>query len=378
MLIMSHVALNSASAHVVRRLVAGLGLLCLSATQAAEPEPNLVTIAPVEAQQLAPVMWVPANVISRHDSQIASEQEGQLIWVAEIGSKLKRGDALARIDTERLKLDLAEQEAVLMRLRASETYYEKHLRRLQTLIANNSIARTEMDATERDRDINAASIQEQQVLIAQTKLAINKASITAPFDGVVAQQRVQQGEYVRVGQPVAQLVDTSGLDVQVQAPIALAPFINGSKRLSVEYAGKLIELPVRAFTPTGNVNSRTFELRLDARQLAATPGLAVRVAVPKSIAEQTLVVPRDALVIREQQMYVLRVAADGVAQRTPVTAGAGTGDKIAISADLKVGDQVIIRGAESTQHGQKVRLANALPSGGANGSKVAGGVSSGR
>ena len=362
----------------VRSSITVIGLLAASVVHTAEPAATLVTVAPVEAQQLAPVMWVPANVISRHDSQIASEQEGQIVWVAEMGSKLKRGEALAKIDSEALSLRLTEQEAILKRLRASESYYEKQLQRLQTLIANNNIARTEMDATERDRDINEATIQQQQALIAQTKLAISKATITAPFDGVVAQQRVQQGEYVQAGQPVAQLVDIAGLDVQVQAPIALAPFISSSKRLSVEYAGKVIELPVRAFTPTGNVNSRTFEVRLDARQLDATPGLAVRVAVPKSIAEQTLVVPRDALVIREQQMYVLRVAADGVAQRMPVTAGAGTGSKIAVSADLKVGDQVIIRGAESTQHGQKVRLANVLPSSGADGSKVAGGVSSGR
>jgi membrane fusion protein, multidrug efflux system len=344
--------------------IAMLGWFWTHDAHAAEPEPSLVTVASVEAQQLAPVMWVPANVISRHDSQIASEQEGQIVWVAEIGSKLKRGDTLARIDTETLKLRLAEQDAVLKRLRASESYYEKQLRRLETLIANNSIARTEIDATERDRAINDATIQQQQALIAQTKLAINKATITAPFDGVVSQQRVQQGEYVRTGQAVAQLVDIAGLDVQVQAPIALAPFVSRSKTLSVEYGDEVLELPVRAFTPTGNVTSRTFELRLDARQLAAVPGLAVKVAVPKALAAQTLVIPRDALVIREQQMYVLRVAADGVAHRLPVTAGAGTGDKIAVTAELKAGDRVITRGAESTQHGQKVRIANASLRGG--------------
>lgn len=333
---------------------------------AAEPAPNLVTVAPVEAQQVAPVMWLPANVISRHDSQIASEQEGQIIWVAEMGSKLKRGDALARIDSASLKLRLAEQQAVLQRLRATESYYEKHLQRLQTLIADHNVARTEMDATERDRAINDASIQQQQIQIAQTQLAIDKASITAPFDGVVAQQRVQQGEYVRVGQSVAQLVDTAGLDIQVQAPINLAAFIGSSRSLSIEYDNKVIELPLRVWTPTGTVASRSFELRLDARKLGATPGMAVRVAVPKSASENALMVPRDALVIREQQMYVMKVDADGIAQRTPVTAGAGNGTRIAVLAELKAGDQVITRGAESTQHGQKVRIAPL-----ATGSKVA-------
>lgn len=351
-----------------RLLLVLLGLLLLwlapaPVSAAAEPPANLVTVAPVEAQQVAPVMWLPANVISRHDSQIASEQEGQIIWVAELGSKLKRGDALARIDSASLKLRLAEQQAVLQRLRATESYYEKHLQRLQTLIADHNVARTEMDATERDRAINEASIQQQQILIAQTQLAIDKTRITAPFDGVVAQQRVQQGEYVRVGQSVAQLVDTRGLDIQVQAPIHLAAFVGSSKWLSVEYDNKVLELPLRLWTPTGTVASRSFELRLDARQLGATPGMAVRVAVPKSASENALMVPRDALVIREQQMYVMRVDADGVAQRTPVTAGAGSGNKIAVIAELKAGDQVITRGAESTQHGQKVRVA-ALPAAG--------------
>ena len=360
-------------------VLALLSWLSSDARAAAEPVPNLVTVAPVEAQQLAPVLWLPANVISRHDAPIASEQDGQITWVAELGSKLKRGEPLARIDSENLKLRLAEQEAVLQRLRASETFYEKQLQRLQALIANNSIARTEMDATERDRAINAASIQQQLMLIEQSRLAIRRSTITAPFDGVVAQQHVQQGEYVRVGQSLAQLVDLAGLDIQVQAPIALAGFIAAGKRLSVELDDRIVELPVRVFTPSGSISSRTFELRLDARALAnrndsLAPGLAVRVAIPKAAAEQTLVVPRDALVIREQQMYVLKVTADGSVQRLPVTAGAGSGDRVAVTAALAAGDQVIVRGAESTQHGQKVRIANTATA--AAGGKLAGAVAS--
>ncbi|HEX4909968.1 MAG TPA: hypothetical protein VFV64_04325, partial [Permianibacter sp.] len=94
-------------------VLALLSWLYAEAIPAAEPVPNLVTVAPVETQQLAPVLWLPGNVISRHDAAIASEQDGQITWVAELGSKLKRGEPLARIDSESLKLRLAEQEAVL-------------------------------------------------------------------------------------------------------------------------------------------------------------------------------------------------------------------------------------------------------------------------
>lgn len=330
----------------------------LTSLHAAEaPPPTLVTVATVEAREVAPVIWVPANVISRQDSQIASERAGQIVWVAEIGSRVKRGEPLARIDDEALKLELAEQQAVLSRLQASETYFEKQLQRLQTLIANNSISRNEIDATERDLAVTQANIEQQKVLIARSELAIKKARITAPFDGVVAQRRVQRGEYVQAGQPVAQLVDLIGLDVQAQAPISVASFLAEAKALSVEFNGDIIELPLRTWTPTANLSSRAFELRLDARNLKATPGMAVKVAVPRASAEQTLVIPRDALVIREQATYVMKVNGEGIAERTVVTTGAGTDDKIAVSAALNIGDQVIVRGAETTQHGQKVRVA---------------------
>lgn len=328
----------------------------LNRAEAAETPPQMVTVAAVEAQQVAPVIWIPANVISRHNSDIASERSGQIIWVAELGTRLKKGQTLARIDAQSLKLDLAEQLAVLSRLRASESYFEKQLQRLQTLIANNSISRTEMDATERDLAVTRANIEQQQVLIAQSELAISKTQIAAPFDGVVAEQKVQQGEYVQIGQAVAQLVDIVGLDVQAQAPISVVPYLRNAKTLSVEFDGTVVDLPLRIWTPTGSISSRTFELRLDARQLNSTPGVAVKVAVPKASAEETLVIPRDALVIREQQTYVMKVGSDGVAQRTPVTTGAGAKDKIAVQAALEIGDQVIIRGAETTQHGQKVRI----------------------
>ena len=346
----------------------------INRSHAAEPASPLVSVAPVEVKTVAPVMWVPGNIISRYDAQIASEQAGQIRWVAELGAAIKKGEPLARIDDEALKLHLAEQEAVLQRLRASESFYEKQLQRLATLIANSSIAKTELDAVERDRAINAGSIQQQQVLIAQTKLAISKARITAPFNGVLVARRVQPGEYVQAGQAVVQLVDTDGLDIQVQAPVALAPFVGSSKRLTVEYGDTLVELPVRTWTPAGTISSRTIELRLDARPLKAVPGMAVRVAVPKAGAETAMTIPRDALVIREQQMYVLKVSADGTAQRLPVNAGAGNGDRIAVTAALQAGDQLIVRGAESTQHGQKVRIANAATIRG--GEKVAGTLAS--
>jgi len=72
-----------------------------------------------------------------------------------------------------------------------------------------------------------------------------------------------------------------------------------------------------------------------------------------------ITVPRDALVIRQNHPYVLRVTGAGTVEELDVTPGAGIADVVEVSGPLAAGDRLVIRGGERLTAGQPVRVIDA-------------------
>ncbi len=111
----------------------------------------------------------------------------------------------------------------------------------------------------------------------------------------------------------------------------------------------------------GNSPKHEFEVRIEIpshlnEQWAA--GQLVKVTVPVQQATPTLTVHRDALILRKDGTYVVKVDAENKATRLLVTVGRGSFDRVSISGktmgELNDGDNVAIRGAERLTDGQTV------------------------
>jgi hypothetical protein len=86
-------------------------------------------------------------------------------------------------------------------------------------------------------------------------------------------------------------------------------------------------------------------------------GSPVRVALPNGEPRQLVAVPRDALVLRGSEIFVLRVTPDNVVEKISVSTGIGLGSLVEVIGDVSGGDRVITRGAERLQPGQSVVVA---------------------
>jgi hypothetical protein len=69
-------------------------------------------------------------------------------------------------------------------------------------------------------------------------------------------------------------------------------------------------------------------------------------------------VPRDALVQRQNQTYVMRVTPQNTAEQVLVSAANAAGDKVEVHGALSAGDRLVVRGAERLAPGQNVKVAN--------------------
>lgn len=323
---------------------------------AAEGEGQLVSTEIAKTEQVQARVWLPGNVVSRMNATISAEQTGQLLSIVDIGSEVKQGDIIARIDNRNLKLLMAQQQAQSQQYQASVDYLSKQKQRLLKLNETNNTALSELERTEKDLIVAQNEVVAKQMEVKQTQLAISKTDVKAPFSGFISERFAYVGELITVGRPLVELIDPNDLDITVAAPISIAPFLESGANMQVKWQEQLILLPIRTWSRAGQESSRTFNVRLAATNLALLSGTAVSVSLPKQSLSEVLMVPRDALLLRQSDTFVLTVNQDLVAKRVNVTVGQGEGQWVSVSGDISAGDAVIVRGGERLQDGQAVRI----------------------
>jgi len=349
------------SALVTFAFISAISLLSFSgdATAATPEKPaHLVSVASVKQEQVKPSIWLPANVISRKNSPISAEQTGQLLWIEEVGSQVKKGQLLAKIDDRHLKLQLAGQQAQGKQHQANVDYLTGQKARFLKLREKNNSALSEYERVNKDLTIAINEVVAVNISIEQTLLALEKTTIKAPFSGNISQRFVHVGELISIGRPLVQLIDTKNLDIKIAAPISIAPFLKKGSKVMVKWNQTLLELPVRTWSQAGDQASRTFDVRLSADGIAMLAGTPVTVSLPKQSPREAILVPRDALMLRENETYVLTIDDDKQAQKVSVLIGQGVNSWVSVTGALSVSDSVVVRGGERLQSGEKVRFMN--------------------
>lgn len=321
----------------------------------AAPAP-VVEVATVELTPIAPQRWVPGSVVSRDDARLATSASGRLEFVAEVGTRLKAGELVAQLEDQAATLHLEDAQSEVARIKAQGNLARRQSERLKTLVSTNSIAANQLDEAEAQVTQLDAQLRQAEVRVRSARYELQQTRVVAPFPGIVTERLAQRGEFAATGTAIAHLVDNSNLEASVQAPLAMSAMVKPGMELSVRDGSTVYKERVRAVVAVGDERSRQFEMRI-AMSGPVLVGNAVEVALPEREAENTLAVPRDALVERPNGTYVVRVTSDGNSERVDVKVGASDGFFTAIDGDLAAGDRIVVRGAERLGDGQKVRIA---------------------
>src|SRR5690625_1448645 len=314
-----------------------------------------VKVALAEHREMTPAMQVPGTVLSRFDAVLSAEVDGRLLEVADVGTQVAKGDAVARIEDTALKLRKAELEADLRRGEARLSYLESALARVERLAETNLAAVSQIDETRSDRDMALADLEVTRSRLEQLRDQIERTRIEAPFSGVVVERLARAGERAGSGAQVVRMVDPDALEVVARAPLRYYQFVDPGDAVEIAAGGQTFHAPLRSKVSVGGENLHVFELRLDIQQPLPV-GQSVRVTIPTAAVSEVLAVPRDALVLRTTGATVFVVNEDDTARQVNVTTGNGQGDWIEIAGSVLPGERVVIRGNERLQTGQSVSV----------------------
>jgi len=332
-----------------------LALVSLSASAADSP-PVPVVVTTARAENFAVSIAATGTVVSRNDARISSEVGGTLAWIAEPGTVVRRGEAIARLDAARLSLELRDNEAALKRLDAQLALLATQRARFENLAGQSVVSRSQLEEAMSREQMAQQDVEQARVARDRARLDLDRSTVRAPFAGIVAERVQQSGEYVASGAPLLRLVNDRELEVVARAPLVSADSVSAGAKVRLVDGDRKTAGTVRAVIPVGDERSRMVELRIALADRSLRVGAPVRVEIAPQNPRAVVTVPRDAVILRQGASYVMRVRADNTAERVAVNLGPGRDNQVQIDGTLRAGDRVIVRGGERLEPGQIVKV----------------------
>ena len=327
-------------------------------------------------------------VVADRKAAVASKITSRLVWLGvEEGSRVRKGDVIARLEGEDVAAALKQAEADLAaaRFMVDETKAELddatlNHDRFRELDKRKVVARSEYDqAVARYRKAQAA--HENAVrLVAARKAALELAKanleytvVRAPFDAVVLTKSADVGDIVTPlsasatsKASVVTLADLGSL--QIEADVSESNLAKVRQGQPVEimldaYGEERFPGRVHMIVPTADKAKATVMVKvrfdeLDQRvlpQMSAKVAFLERAPTPQELTPR-LAVPLRALTGPESARAVFLVK-DGAARLTPVTLGMKLGDMAEITSGLNAGDKVVLSPPDTLKDGGRVEAA---------------------
>lgn len=332
----------------------------LSAQPPAMP-PSPVRYTEVRERQVRRTIQLPGTVESRTRSLVASEVAGLVVeFLAREGDTVGKGQPLARLRTTNLELQREAAQAQLKEAQARLKLAERNRDRAAELLEAKVISRQQYDDAFYEYTAWQGRTEQLTAAIARINDDIERCTIRAPFAGAVTAERTQVGEWLKVGDPVVEVLSLDELDVRVEVPEQYFRSLNPGARASVTFEslpGLNATGVVSAIIPSADPQARTFPLkvRIQNREGRIGVGMLAQVSFPAGESYRATVVPKDAVIRRGPQEYVYLMQKDNTVSLVEVKTGEGVGSWVEVRGELHAGQRVITRGNERLRPGQTVQ-----------------------
>jgi multidrug efflux pump subunit AcrA (membrane-fusion protein) len=370
-----------------------------------------VTTAAAIKRELPRFFEATGSLAGDQQTDVAPQTSGKVVAIGvDIGSYVRRGQMLVRLDESELKLRVdqavaqVEQAKAAVRqaeekigLRSGQAFdpnkvaevaaakvafelAEKNLKRAEKLIESGDVSRSFYDdqRARRDQlkeqyevqvaqarqnyagvDVSRTNVANAQAALALARKNLSYAVIPAPIDGFVSERTADLGEYVSPQQKVVTIVRTNPLRIRIDIPEQAIPEVKVGQSVSIatsawpdkNFAGRVARI-----APSVSAQSRTLtvEAEIENSGNALKPGQFATVRILQERAEPAVLVPSRAVVndAGVSRVYVIK---DGHAEQRLVQTGQTDGDLIEIRSGVAADELVATSNLEQLSDGIAVK-----------------------
>jgi len=301
---------------------------------------------------------------------VKTQISGQLTEVAFTeGQTVHAGDFLAQVDPRPYQLALAQYEGQLRRDQALLAAAKVDLARYQKLVAQDSIARQQLDTQAALVQQYEGTIETDGAQVNNAKLNMAYCHISSPVTGRVGLRQVDPGNYVQTSDANGLVVITQMKPISVIAAVpedwlpalmkrlhtgATLPVVAYDRADSVKLAtGTLTTLDNQIDTTTGTIKLRA---QFENADESLFPNQFVNIRVLVDTLHDVTVIPMVAVLRGAPGTFVYLVQPDNSVKVRPIALGPVSDDKVAILSGLEPGDRVVIDGADKLRDGAHVTV----------------------
>jgi RND family efflux transporter MFP subunit len=393
------------------------------------PPAVLVAVSPAVEREIAASQAFVGTVMPLRKAVVGSAVDGRVIeYPLNEGDRVERGQMLAQLLTDTIQLELAAAEAELelrkqelaelengtrpeeiaqmqarmasaaarwkyaqaRRARADNLFQQRQaiseeereemvalaVEAEQAYIDAKAAHQLAVEGPRREQIAQAAAmVAVQQATVDRLKDQIAKHTIISRFAGYVAAEHSEVGQWVKQGDPVAEVVALDEVEVVAHVVEQYVPHVRAGMSVSVELpalGGAPLSGVVSAIVPQADVQARTFPVKIRVKNELTEDGplvksgMLARVILPTGRKQTATLVNKDALVLGGQQPVVFVVdaapnAKQGKARPVSVQLGSAVGNMIQVTGGVMPGQVVVVQGNERLRPGQDVQIQRVLP-----------------
>ena len=382
-----------------------------STPAAAAPPAVEVTTAAAIKRDLPRFFEATGSLAGDQQTDVAPQTAGKVVAVGvEIGSAVKRGQMLVRLDDTELKLHVDQAAAQVEQTKAAVRQAEekiglrpnqafdpnrvaevaaakvtlelaqKNLTRAEKLIESGDVSRSFYDDARARRDQlkeqyevqlaqarqNFAAVQVARTNVANSEAALalarknlSYANIPSPIDGFVSDRPADLGEYVSPQAKVATVVRTNPLRIRIDIPEQAIREVQVGQSVSIttsawpdrNFSGRIARI-----APNVSATSRTLtvEAEIENGSGALKPGQFATVRILQPTSEPAVLVPARSVLTQAgvSRVFVIK---DGHAQQRLVQTGQTEGDLIEVKNGVAADEQVATSNLEMLSDGMAVK-----------------------
>jgi len=292
-----------------------------------------------------------ATIASDADAPVVARIGGEVVeLLVEEGDIVVEGQVLARLDGERLRLEMLAAKA---NLKQAQTEYERNI----DLHSRGLISASMFDNLQYDLEALEATYE-------LSRLNFEYSKIRAPISGVVASREVKPGQTLAVNDVAFRITDTSELLAYLQIPQSELPKFAAGHKASIEVASMPgVDHPatIARISPTIDTRNGTFRATAvidnDAGNLA--PGMFGRFTIAYEQHKDALVIP-VAAVLDEDDVMTVYVVNDNEVVRRNIETGIESDGKVEVLGGLDESDVIVVVGHSGLRNGSKVLASNKI------------------